>query len=247
MTFLASLKGLGTVVNVIAVILGGIIGMLFGKKMKEPFRESVMNVLGLAVMFVGLGGALSRMLKLNGSGLETYGTMMMIICLVLGTVLGEILNLEKHLETFGEWLKRKVRAKNDNRFVDAFVSTSLVVCVGAMAIVGSIEDGLTGDHTTLFAKALLDFLIVIVMASSMGLGCMFAFIPIGILQGSVTLVAGLIKPYVTDALVGDLSLVGSVMICAVGLNLILGKKFKVGNMLPSLIFVVIYSLAGINL
>ena len=242
MQFLEGVKGLGTVVNVAAVILGGIIGKFFGSKMKHAMQDSLMKVLGLAVVFVGASGALSKMLTVENGSLSVYGSLMMIISLALGTLIGEIINIEKYLERFGDFLKKKVKAKDDNGFTDAFVSASLVVCVGAMAIVGSIQDGLTGDRSMLFAKALLDFLIIIVMTASLGIGCLFSFIPIAVLQGSVTLLAELVKPYMTDALVGDISLVGSVMICAVGFNSIFGKKFRVGNMLPALIVAAVYSL-----
>ena len=113
---------------------------------------------------------------------------------MLGTLIGELIDIEKWLERFGVWLRKKVHAEKDEGFVAAFVNTSLVICVGAMAVVGSIEDGLTGDHTTLFAKALLDFVIVIIMSSTMGLGCLFAFVPILLLQGSITALAKVCEP-----------------------------------------------------
>ena len=228
MELLNTLKGLGTAVNVCAVIAGGLIGTLFGKKIKESIQDSLMKVLGLSVMFVGLSGALSKMLIIEDGRLSSYGTLMMIISLSLGTLTGELINI----------------AKNDGGFTDAFVSSSLVVCVGAMAVVGSLQDGLTGDHATLFAKSLLDFLIIIVMASSMGIGCLFSFIPIGIFQGSITLLAELIKPYITTSLVDDISLVGSVMIFAVGVNSVFNKKFRVGNMLPALPVTAVYSIVS---
>ncbi len=244
MEFLENFKGLGTAVNVFAVIIGGLIGTFFGRKIKDSIQDSLMKTLGLAVMFVGISGALSKMLIIEDGRLSTYGTLMMIISLSLGTLIGEIINIEKHLEKFGNKLKEKVKAKNDGGFTDAFVSSSLVVCVGAMAVVGALQDGLTGDHSTLFAKSLLDFLIIIVMASSMGIGCIFSFIPIGIFQGSITLLAELIKPYATTALVDDISLVGSVMIFAVGMNSVFNKKFRVGNMLPALLITAVYSIVA---
>lgn len=244
MELLNTLKGLGTAVNVCAVIAGGLIGTLFGKKIKESIQDSLMKVLGLSVMFVGLSGALSKMLIIEDGRLSSYGTLMMIISLSLGTLIGELINIEKYLEKFGDKLKEKFKAKNDGGFTDAFVNSSLVVCVGAMAVVGSLQDGLTGDHATLFAKSLLDFLIIIVMASSMGIGCLFSFIPIGIFQGSITLLAELIKPYVTTSLVDDISLVGSVMIFAVGVNSVFNKKFRVGNMLPALLVTAVYSIVS---
>lgn len=241
------MPGLGTIVNVVAIILGALLGMLFGKKMNDTIRTSLTGVLGLSVMFIGAAGAMSGMLKAvgeNGS-IETYGTMMMILSLVLGTLLGELLKIEDRLEKFGEWIKAKVHAQNEQGFVPAFVNTSLVVCVGAMAVVGSVEDGLLGSHTTLFAKALLDFLIVIMMASATGIGCLFSFVPVGILQGSITALAKLAKPVLSyGTAITDLSLVGSVMIFGVGVNLAFGKKFRVGNMLPSLVIAVLYSVAS---
>lgn len=240
------MPGLGTIVNVIAIILGALPGMLFGKKMNDKIRTSLTGILGLSVMFIGASGAMSKMLTVGENGsLATYGTMMMIISLVIGTLLGELLKIEERLEKFGEWLRSKVHAQNEQGFVPAFVNTSLVVCVGAMAVVGSIEDGLLGSHTTLFAKALLDFLIVLMMASTMGIGCLFSFLPVGILQGSITAIAKLAEPVLSYAnVITDLSLVGSVMIFAVGVNLAFGKKFRVGNMLPSLVIAVLYSAAS---
>lgn len=237
------MPGLGTIVNAAAVILGALAGMLFGRLINENIRDSLMKVLGLCVMFLGAAGAFSGMLTINGGSLESSGTMLMIVSLVVGTLAGELLKIENGLDRFGDWLRKKVKADGDRGFTTAFVNTSLVICVGAMAVVGSIEDGISGDHTTLFAKALLDFLIVIIMSSTMGLGCLFAFIPITILQGSITALARLCEPLLSmGTVIGDMSLVGSVMIFCVGVNLAFGKKFKVGNMLPSLIVAIVYSL-----
>lgn len=238
------MPGLGTIVNVAAIILGAIPGMLCGKKLNTDIRNSMTSVLGLSVMFVGIVGALGGMLKVasDGVALESGGTMMMIISLALGTLVGELLKIEDRLETFGTWLRAKAHAENDTGFVPAFVNTSLVVCIGAMAVVGAIEDGLLGQHTTLFAKSLLDFLIVFMLASSMGLGCLFSFVPVGLLQGSITALAKLCEPILSyGTVIADLSTVGAVMIFAVGANLAFGKKFRVGNMLPSLIVAAVYS------
>jgi len=239
------MPGLGTIVNCAAVAAGGLLGMLFGKKIKENIKDQLLKVLGIAVIFTGVAGSLSYMLKAASDGtLTTYGTIMMIISLAVGTLIGELLKIEALLERFGVWLKNKV-AKNDNGFVSAFVSTSLVVCVGAMAVVGALQDGLTRDHNTLFAKALLDFLIVMVMASTMGLGCVFAFVPIGIFQGGITALAKLLEPVMNvGTVIGDMALVGNIMIACVGINLAFGKKFNVGNMLPGLIIAIIWSLVS---
>ena len=234
---------LGTLVNVGAVIAGALIGVLLGNRIKEELRGALMKVLGLSVMFIGVAGALSRLLTVAPDGtLATAGTMMMIVSLVLGTLIGELIDIEKWLERFGVWLRKKVHAEKDEGFVAAFVNTSLVICVGAMAVVGSIEDGLTGDHTTLFAKALLDFVIVIIMSSTMGLGCLFAFVPILLLQGSVTALARVCEPVLRiGSAIGNLSLVGAVMIFCIGVNLAFGKKFRAGNMLPALVIAVVWA------
>lgn len=240
----APMPGIGTIVNVIAVILGGILGILFGKKIKLEIRDSLMKVAGVAVIFIGISGALTGLLKINedGSALTTNGALMMIISLILGTLAGELIKIEKKLDRFGEWLKVKAHATEDGGFVGAFVNTSLVICVGAMAVVGAIEDGIGGNPSTLFAKALLDFLIVIIMTSTLGKGCIFAFIPIGIFQGTVTALSKFAEPLLSmGTVISDMSLVGNVLIFCVGINICFGKKFNVGNMLPSLIVAIIYS------
>lgn len=237
------MPGIGTLVNVIAVILGGVIGMIFGKKIKSDIRDSLMKTAGAAVIFIGVSGALTGLLKINSDGsLTTNGALMMIISLIIGTLTGELIKIEKRLDRFGEWLKIKAKATEDGGFVGAFVNTSLVICVGAMAVVGAIEDGIGGNPATLFAKALLDFLIVIIMTSTLGKGCIFAFIPIGIFQGTITLLSKFMEPVLsTGTLISDMSLVGNVLIFCVGINICFGKKFNVGNMLPSLIVAIIYS------
>ena len=236
---------LGTLVNVGAVIAGALIGVLFGKRIKGDVRDDLMKVLGLSVMFIGVSGAMSRLLKAGPDGaLSTDRTMMMIVSLVAGTVIGELINIEKWLERFGVWLKKTIHAEKDEGFVAAFVNTSLVICVGAMAVVGAIEDGLSADHTTLFAKAVLDFVIVIIMSSTMGIGCLFAFIPILLLQGSVTALARVCEPVLRiGSAIGNLSLVGAVMIFCIGVNLSFGNKFRAGNMLPALVIAVIWAVA----
>lgn len=240
------MPGLGTLVNCAAVIAGGVLGLLFGKKINKDVRDSLMKATGVAVIFLGLSGTLSEILKVSpedGTTLTTYGALMMIVSLIIGTLIGELIKIEDKLDRFGQWLKKKTKAEEDGGFVGAFVNTSLIICVGAMAVVGAIEDGIGNDPTTLFAKALLDFLIVIVMTSTMGKGCIFAFIPIGIFQGLITLLSRFMEPVLLIGnVISDMSLVGNILIFGVGINICFGKKFNVGNMLPSLIVAIIYSL-----
>lgn len=238
------MPGIGTIVNITAVIIGGIIGVLCGKKIKLEIRDSLMKAAGVAVIFIGTSGALSGLMKITEDGtLTTDNALMMIISLTIGTLIGELIKIEKKLDTFGEWLKKKVNAVEDGGFVGAFVNTSLVICVGAMAVVGAIEDGIGKNPSTLFAKALLDFLIVIIMTSTLGKGCLFAFIPIGIFQGSITALSYFLEPlFSLGTVLSDMSLVGNVLIFCVGINICFGKKFNAGNMLPSLIAAIIYSI-----
>lgn len=235
------MAGIGTLLNVGAIIAGGIAGLTGGNILKENYRESLIRVNGVAVMFVGISGTLQEMIRINGGKVSMEGSLMMIMSLSIGVVIGEFLNIEGRLEQFGEWLKKKTGSENDKGFVGAFVSASLVVCIGAMAIVGSIQDGLLHDYTTLSIKAILDFLIIMVMTASLGKGCIFSAIPVGILQGSVTLLAGFMGGFMTEAAISNLSLTGNVMIFCVGVNLIRERTFRVANMLPGIIIAVIWS------
>lgn len=234
------MHGLGTIVNVAAIVVGGLVGLLGGRRIPERLQKTLMSAMGVSVLFVGVSGALSQMLRAEGGALTVQGTMM-ILSLAIGAVLGELLDLEDRMERFGAWLKVKTKSESDGGFIGAFVTASLTVCIGAMAIVGSIQDGILGDHATLFAKAVLDLVIIMVMTASMGKGCIFSAIPVGILQGSVTLLARLLQPVFTDAALSNLSLVGSVLVFCVGLNLVWGKKIRVANLLPSLLIAVIWA------
>lgn len=234
------MHGLGTIVNVAAIVVGGLAGLLGGRRIPERLQKTLMSAMGVSVLFVGVSGTLSQMLRAGGGALTVQGTMM-ILSLAVGAVLGELLDLEDRMERFGAWLKVKTKSESDGGFIGAFVTASLTVCIGAMAIVGSIQDGILGDHATLFAKAVLDLVIIMVMTASMGKGCIFSAIPVGILQGSVTLLARLLQPVFTDAALSNLSLVGSVLVFCVGLNLVWGKKIRVANLLPSLLIAVIWA------
>lgn len=234
--------GTGTLVNVAAVIIGGGIGMLVRGGIKQRFQDILMQALGLSTLFIGVSGALKGMFTVNGEGLETGGAMVLILSLVLGALIGEGINIEKQFERFGEWLKRKVKSNGDSQFVEGFVTASLVICVGAMAVVGSLQDGLTGDASMLYTKAILDFVIVLVLASALGKGVLFSALPLGILQGSITLFAGVIAPVLSDRMIDNLSFIGSALIFCVGINLCFGKKIKVGNLLPALVIAVLAAL-----
>lgn len=238
---------MGTVINVAAIICGGIIGRIFGKFLSERFQDSLSKICGVSVLFIGIAGALEGMLSIENSTIVSGRAMMIVICLVLGALIGEVFNIEERFEQFGEWLKKKTGNSKEKMFVDGFVTASLTVCIGAMAIVGAIEDGIFGDYSILVTKAILDFIIVMVMTGSMGKGCAFSAIPVAILQGSVTLLAKFIKPVMTTAALANLSMIGSILIFCVGLNLVWGKKIRVANLLPSIILAVIMAFLPLDL
>jgi len=233
--------GLGTLINTAAVIVGGILGLFFGKLLKDSIRDTLTVTCGVATLFIGIGGALEGMLSSKGESISSGRGVFIVICLILGAVVGEIIDFESLFERFGEWLKIKTGSAKDKKFVEGFLTATFTVCIGAMAIVGSIQDGIYGDYSILFTKAILDFIIIMVMAASLGKGAIFSFIPIFVLQGSMTLLSRVIEPILTDEAMTNLSMIGSILIFCVGINLVFGKKVKVANLLPALLFAVAFA------
>ena len=231
--------GLGTIINTAAIVAGGVGGAQFGRFLKENVQDTLTKCCGVSTLFIAVTGALEQMLSVENGAIVSHGAMLVIGCLTIGAVIGELLDLEGAFERFGEWLKQKTGNAKDKRFVDAFVTASLTVCIGAMAIVGSIKDGITGDYSILATKSVLDFIIIMVMSCSMGRGAVFSAIPVAILQGSITALAGLLRPVMTAAALANLSMVGSVLIFCVGVNLVWGKKVRVANLLPAIVVAVI--------
>lgn len=232
------MAGLGTIINSAAIIIGGVFGLLFGKILNERIQDSLQKASGICVLFIGIAGAMEGMLKLSGSSLSAGRSMLIVASLALGALVGEILNIEHGFERFGEWLKVKTGNAKDKSFVEGFVTASLTVCIGAMAVVGSIKDGISGDYSILATKAILDFIIIMVMTCSLGKGCIFSAIPVAVFQGLITAFARIIKPLMTDGALANLSLIGSILIFCVGVNLVWDKRIKVANLLPSLVFAV---------
>lgn len=230
--------GLGTIINSAAIIVGGVFGHLFGKILNERIQDSLQKASGICVLFIGIAGAMEGMLKLSGSSLSAGRSMLIVASLALGALVGEFLNIEHGFERFGEWLKVKTGNAKDKSFVEGFVTASLTVCIGAMAVVGSIKDGISGDYSILVTKAILDLIIITVMTCSLGKGCAFSAIPVAVFQGLITALARLIKPLMTDGALANLSLIGSILIFCVGVNLVWDKRIKVANLLPSLVFAV---------
>ena len=234
--------GLGTIINVAAVLVGGGIGLLLRGGIPKRFETILMQALGLSTMVIGVSGTLKEIFVLENGAITTRGTMLLILSLVIGSAVGELLKIEQRLDALGEWIKAKVGAKNDAHFVEGFVSATLIICVGAMAIVGSLQDGLTRDPSTLITKSLLDGVLLIVMASTLGAGALFSAIPLGLYQGAITLCAAVAAPLMSQSLIADLSLVGSVLIFVIGCNIAFGKRFSPANMLPALLGPVVAAL-----
>ena len=228
---------IGTLVNTGAILVGGVCGHLFGRLLKDRCQETLTMACGVGTLFIGIAGALQYML--HNDLFPNGGAMLVVACLALGGLIGETINIEKGFERFGEWLKVKTGNAKDRGFVDGFLTASLTVCIGAMAIVGAIQDGIAGDWSTLGAKAILDLIIVMVMTCSLGKGCVFSAIPVFLWEGALTLLASAIRPVMTDAAMGYLSLVGNVLIFCVGINLVWGKRIRVANLLPAVALAVI--------
>jgi len=231
--------GLGTIINTAAILSGGVCGALFGRFLSDSAQDTLTKVCGVSTLFIAITGALEQMLSVENGAIVSGGSMLVIICLAIGAVIGELMDIEGGFERLGQWLKVKSGNARDKGFVNAFVTASLTVCIGAMAIVGSIQDGLTGDYSVLATKAILDLIIITVMSCSLGRGAVFSAIPVAVFQGSITALAGLVRPVMTDAALANLSLVGNVLIFCVGINLVWGKKIKVANLLPAIVVAVI--------
>lgn len=234
--------GLGTIINTLAVIAGGVLGLLLKKGVAKRFKQILMQALGLATIFIGAGGVLKYMLVVENGTLSTRGSMLLIFSLVIGCILGQLLDIEAKMEALGIRLKAAVKMQNDSRFVEGFVNSSLVICVGAMAIVGAMQDGLSGDSSMLMAKALLDFTLVAIFASAYGAGAVFSALPIFVYQGAITLIAAVFGKVISQELIDMLSFVGSALIFCVGVNLVKEKTFRVANMLPALLIPIVVAL-----
>lgn len=229
------IPGLGTIINVAAIVAAGLLGAAVGKLLNERLQDGLAKAAGVCVLFIGIAGAMQGMLALDGGRLASGKSLFVVASIVAGTLVGELADIDGLVRRFGEWLKRKTGNASDHSFVDAFVTASVTVCVGAMAVVGAVEDGMLGDISILCTKAILDFVIILVMTCSLGRGCAFSAIPVGLFQGTVTALFVLIRPFMTDSALAGLSLVGSILIFCVGVNLVWDTKLRVANMLPAII------------
>ncbi len=216
---------LGTIVNALAIIAGSLLGLLFSKGIPENYKEIILSGVGLSVVLIGIRSAL-----------VSDNLMVIIFSVIVGALLGEGLKIEKKLESLGVFLESKVVAKSDDSrsFARGFVTASLVFCVGSMAIVGSLESGLTGNHQTLFAKSVLDGVTSIIFASAMGLGVMFSSLAVFIYQGIITITAVFMKSFLVPATIEQMTSVGGLLIMAIGFNMLKITTIRVGNLIPAI-------------
>ena len=221
--------GLGTAINIGLIIAGGLCGLAFGRFMKENLKQTLMVVSGIIVLLLGMSGAMQYMLVIVNGTLQTTGPMLMIISMVVGAIIGEVIDLNRWITVFGDWVKARTGNAGDPKFTHAFITASLTFTVGAMGVLGSIQDGLTGNYQTLLLKGILDGIIVMVMVSSMGKGALFSFIPVGI-----TAMAHIAAPLMTPSAIDNLSYVGSILIFCVGIDLIWPGKVRIANLLPAI-------------
>ena len=215
---------LGTIVNIATIILGSGLGLLLRKGIPQRLTDAVMKAVALCVIYIGIDGCL-----------EGNNTLVAIVSMALGTLIGELLDLDGRLNSLGEKIESKVskNSQNKNSIAKGFVTASLLFCVGAMAIVGSLESGINGNHEILFSKSLLDLITSFILATTLGIGVMFSAAFVFLYQGSITVLAQFIGPYLSDAVIAEMTCVGSILIIALGLNMLGVTKLKIMNCIPA--------------
>ena len=226
---------LGTLVNAVAIIVGSLTGYFFKNFIPDRFSDSIMKSISLAIVLIGVKMALT-----------TENIILVICSMVIGTLLGEIVDIESKLEGAGDMLQKKI--SSDSNLSQGFVTSSLMYCVGSMAIIGAIEGGLLGKHDVLFAKSFLDGIISIALTASLGIGVIFSSVAVFLYQGSIVLLAGSLKDVLTDIVINEMTAVGGLLIMGLGINVFIRDRLKVGNMLPALFIpLVYYSVASLIL
>ena len=235
--------GIGILANVLGIIGGGLLGLGCGRLISERFQKTIMMSCAVAVIFLGLSGTVKEMLHIGSDGaVMLVGTNCMLASLIGGAVIGEAINLEDRMECFGRWLQQKTGSGSDTRFVEGFVMASMTVCNGAMAVIGPINDRLLSAPSVLFAKTAIDAVVVMIMTATLGRGCIFSAISVGVFQGIIFLLAGFLEPIMTSAALKSLSAVGNVLIFCVGTNLFGLPHVRIANLLPALVIAVAWEL-----
>jgi len=219
---------LGTIVNSLSILIGGLIGSQVKNKVSTEYNETIMKAIGLAVILIGLKDAIL-----------CKDILLLIISLTIGSFLGEFIGIESKLNSLGQWLEKKFTTNKDG-IANGFVTTSLIYCIGAMSIMGALESGISKNHTILYAKSLLDGISSVIFASSLGIGVIFSSVSVFLYQGTITLMASYLKQFLVLSVVNEMSSIGGLLIVAIGLNMLEVKKIRIGNMLPSIFIPLIY-------
>lgn len=234
------MPGLGTLINMLIIVVGGLIGLTARNYLKQQLLDTLMVDMSACIIFIGIAGAVQESLVFDGQKFALTNLMMLVVTFIIGTVIGEFIDLDKKIEDFGAWLRVKTKNEGEGGFTQAFLTASFTVCIGAMAIIGSIKDA-TGDPSILIAKAMMDGIVVMIMTTTLGKGCIYSAIPVGIVQGLVTLLAIFISPWLTNQALSNISLTGSIMIFLIGVSLLTGKHFRIANMLPTLVVAALWA------
>lgn len=225
-------------VNALAVVIGSLIGLIVKTKIKEETCQSVLKAVGLVVLVIGILGVLENMVVILPTGIKTEGALALIVCLTLGTFIGELLKIDHHLNDFSEKIEKKI---NKGKIAEGFITASLMYCVGSMTIIGSMESAF-GNPNTIYLKSVIDLVTSIALASTLGIGVMLSSITVFIYQGVLTLLFVLLHNFMPNDFIVLISMVGYVSVMAIGLNLLIKDKIKVANMLPAFIVAIIYYL-----
>ncbi|MDY4788214.1 MAG: DUF554 domain-containing protein [Bacilli bacterium] len=230
---------MGSLINGALIAIGGIIGVFIKKGLREDIKEILTDVLGILLLLVGLVGIIPTIINVNDSKLVQGDLLLLIISMIVGAFFGQLIDIDKHLNNFGMALEKKLHRPG---FSKGFIAGSIFFCVGAMAIVGSLTEGLTGDPSVLVSKSIIDFVTAIILASTLGYGVIFASIPIILYEGGITLLAGVLQPFMTELLINQVCMVGYAIIFCIGINFLEIRKIKTANLIPALIIPVIYYL-----
>ena len=221
---------LGSIANAAAIIIGGVAGSIFKRGLSERFSSLIISALGLFTLAIGIMFAI-----------ESKSIMVVVFSLVLGAIIGEWIDIDKRMNNLGDYIQDKLKSKEGN-FSQGFVTATLLFCVGSLAIMGSLQSGLMNDHKILFTKAIVDGITSVVFASTLGLGVVLSFLPVLIYQGAITLLASVVAPYLSGAVITEMTATGGILLIGVGINILEIKKIKVSNMLPAIFLPIILML-----
>ena len=228
----------GTIVNAIGIIIGSLIGLIFKNKLNSKVQLGINNALGLGIIIIGLNGVVTNMITIVNNKATSNGELLLVISLAVGALIGEILRIDDKINNFSNKIEKKFKLSN---FSNGFVTSSIIFCVGAMGIIGAMNDGLTGDSSVLFIKSTLDFTTSIILSASLGMGVLFSFVPILLYQGTISLLAGVLSTVLQGELLTQICFIGYTIIFAIGINFLFPNKIKTANLLPSLLIPCLYS------